>query len=254
MKVHRPILMLIALVLFVSLACTTLLGTPETETSTETNPFQVEALPTQTKQATEAVPTETPLPPNPYFTEEFDTDPQWDLVIVPDNANNSQTQSDPKSVTTTFSDSRMIFHIPEDWLSAFYTYTEETYKDVRLDIEFDNQGVNSQQVSLVCRSDGDDKSYELEVGNDGKWVFKVNRRPVSNGASIAIKTGKGINQYTMFCIGNEISFLFNGVEPKGSPYVDRQAGLGAGNVGFVVTAKRAIPVDVQIDWFQVSEP
>jgi hypothetical protein len=148
----------------------------------------------------------------------------------------------------------MIFNLPEEWLSAFYMYTGETYKDVRLDIEFDNKGVNSQQISLVCRSDGGDKSYELEVGNDGKWVFKVNRRAVNNGASTAIKTGKGINHYTMFCIQNEISFLFNGVEPKGSPYVDTQAVLGAGNVGFVVTAKRAVPVNVEIDWFQVSEP
>jgi hypothetical protein len=92
------------------------------------------------------------------------------------------------------------------------------------------------------------------VGNDGKWVFKVNRRVVNNGASTAIKTGKGINHYTMLCVGDEISFLFNGVEPKGSPYVDTQAGLGAGNVGFVITAKRAVPVAVEIDWFQVSEP
>ncbi len=254
MKVHRPILMLITLVLFVSLACTALLGTPETETPTETNPFQVEALSTQKEQATEAAPTETPLPPSPYFTEEFDTDPQWDLVVVPDKTDNNRNPSDPKSVTTTFSNSRMIFHMPENWLSAFYTYTKETYEDVRLDLEFENQGVNSQQISLVCRSDGGDNSYELEVGNDGKWVFKVNRRPVSNGASVAIKTGKSINHYTMFCIGDEISFSFNGVEPKGSPYVDRQARLGAGYVGLVITAKRAIPVDVQIDWFQISEP
>jgi hypothetical protein len=252
MKTKKNILIIVTLVLFVSLACNAVMGTPETSLP------EVEASPViQTEPTIKAAPTatETPAATDGYFTEEFNTDPKWDLAVIPDEPdNNQQAKSDPESVTTTFSDSHMIFNIPEAWLSAFYMYTDAEYKDVRLDIEFDNQGVSSQQISLVCRSDGGDKSYEVEVGNDGKWVFKVNRRIVNNGASIAIKTGKGINHYTMICVRNEITFLFNGEEPKGSPYIDTQAGLGAGNVGFIVTAKRAVPVNVEIDWFQVSEP
>jgi len=249
MKTKGLVLSIVTSVLFVILACNAVMGTPETPLPK----VEVSPVVSQTEPPTRIVPTETPATTGPYFTEEFDTDPQWDLAVIPDSPDSGE-KSDPESVTTAFSNSRMIFNIPEEWLSAFYIYTGETYKDVRLDIEFDNQGVNSQQISLVCRSDGGDKSYELEVGNDGKWVFKVNRRAVNNGASTAIKVGKGINHYTMFCKGNEISFLFNGVEPKGSPYVDNLAGLGAGNVGFVVTAKRAVPVKVEIDWFQVSKP
>jgi hypothetical protein len=250
MKVQRPFLAVIALILFVSMACKTLLGprgtaTPEEEPQSPTPQATRTARPTETAQATEG---------SPYFTEEFDTDPKWKLAVIPDNPTNGQPKSDPESVKIAFSDSHMVFNIPESWLSVFYTYTEETYKDVRLDIEFDNRGVNSQQISLVCRSDLNDKSYEVEVGNDGKWVFKVNRRIVSNGASTAIKTGKGINQYTMICKGNEITFLFNGVKPKGSPYVDTQVALGAGHVGLVVTSKKAVPVDVELDWYQISEP
>lgn len=249
MKTQRPILMIIILVLFVSMACKTLVSAPElTPTLVEATPVQASPVP-QPEQPTETVKTV-----SPYFTEEFDTDPQWDLAVIPDNPDGDIQKSDPESVTTSFSNSHMIFNIPEAWLSAFYMYTKETYDDIRLDMEFDNRGVNSQQISLVCRSDGGDKSYELEVGNDGKWVFKVNRRPVNNGASVAIKAGKGVNNYTMICKGNEISFLFNGVEPKGSPYIDTQAVLGAGNVGIVVTSKRAIPVNVEIDWFKISEP
>jgi hypothetical protein len=252
MKTKNPILIIITFVLFISLACNTVMGTPETSAP------EIEASPViQTEPPAEVAPTATPAATDGYFTEEFDADPHWDLAVIPDNPdNNQQAKSDPESVTTTFSDSHMIFNIPEEWLSAFYMYTDADYKDVRVDIEFENQGVSSQQVSLVCRSDGGDKSYEVEVGNDGKWVFKVNRRIVNNGASLAIKTGKSINHYTMICVGNEITFLFNGEEPKGSPYIDTQSqsGLSAGNVGFIVTAKRAVPVDVLIDWFQVSEP
>lgn len=251
MKSQRPNLAVIALVLFASMACKALLGQPETAVPEEA-PSNPTTLPTATQTARA---TETAQPEDsPYFTEEFDSDPHWNLAVIPDTPANGQPKSDPESVLINFSDSHAVFNIPEGWLSAFYIYTEESYTDVRLDIEFDNRGVNSQQISLVCRSDLDDKSYEVEVGNDGKWVFKVNRRIVANGGSTAIKTGKGINQYTMLCTGNEISFLFNGVEPKGSPYLDTHGALGAGNVGFVVTSKRAVPVNVEIDWFQISEP
>ena len=265
MKVQRPFLMIVALVLSVSLACSTVTGgTSQPEAAegpdaaaADTNPSPQtppEVLPSATRaQPTEVVPTETPLPPSPYFTEEFDVDPRWDLEVVKDETNAKQVDSDPESVTVKFSNSRMIFNIPEEWLSAFYTYTGETYEDVRLDIEVENRGVSSQQVSLVCRSKGD-KSYEVEVSSNGKWIFKLNRRQIINGASAAIKTGKETNQYTLICVDNEITFLFNGVEPKGSPFIDSQAVLGAGDVGFVVTSKRAIPVDVEVDWFKITEP
>ena len=254
MKVQQPFYRVFALVLFVSLACQTVMGAPETEAPTEITSSEEQETPeAQQEQATEAVSTKTPTVDSRYFTEEFDANPKWNLAVIPDNPDKNK-KSDPESTTTKFSNSRMVFNIPEIWLSAFYMYTGEDYENVRLDIEFENRGVNSQQVSLVCRSDLDDKSYELEVSNDGRWVFKVNRRIVSNGASQAIKTGKSTNHYTMLCVDNEISFFFNDTEPKGSPYIDNQAVLGAGNVGFVVTAKKAIPVDVEIDWFQISEP
>lgn len=247
MKVQRPFLAIVALTVFVSMACKFFSGLQATATPAASPTPQATrtARPTETAQATEE---------SIFFTEEFDTDPKWDLVIVADSPPTGQSKSDPESVVLDFSDSSMIFKIPESWLSVFYTYTEETYKDVRLDIEFDNRGVNSQQISMACRSDLGDKSYELEVGNDGKWVFKVNRRIVSNGGSVAIKTGKGINQYTMICKGNEISFFFNGVEPKGSPYTDTQTALGPGHIGLVVTSKRAVPVDIAINWYKISEP
>ena len=256
MKTQRPFLVLFALFFFVSLACQTVLGTAKEEASTEAPVLLEEeeiSTPVVETQAPEEEETEASDAKSLYFTEEFESDPEWNLAVIPDNPDPTK-QSDPESVTTKFSDSNMIFNIPEVWLSAFYMYTGETYENVRLDIEFRNRGVNSQQVSLVCRSDLGDKSYELEVSNDGRWVFKVNRRIVHNGASEAIKIGKTTNHYTMLCVDNEISFFFNDVEPKGSPFIDNEAVLGAGNVGFVVTAKKAIPVDVDINWFQVSEP
>lgn len=253
MKANHPFAFVIALFLFTSLACETLLWSAEIPAATEPLPTD-KPLSTVEPSATKAVKTDTPTPISPYFTEDFDSDPQWELTVTKDETNAKRVDSDPDSVTIDFSDSYIIFNIPESSLSAFYLYKKETYDDVRLDMEVENWGVNSQLVSLVCRSGSDNKSYELEVGSDGRWIFKVNQRMVSNGASTAIKVGKETNQYTMICVGNEISFFFNGVEPKGSPYLDYRTTLPDGNVGLVVTSKKAVPVNVGINWFKISKP
>lgn len=255
MKINRPFPFVLALLLVTSLACEAVSGASNpAETPAATAKPPSTAQPSATKQANTDTPAPTPTPVSPYFTEEFDSDPNWNLNVVKDETAAKRVDSDPDSVTVEFSNSHMIFNIPESSLSAFYLYKKEAYGDVRLDMEVENRGVSSQLVSLVCRDDGNDKSYEIEVGSDGQWIFKVNQRKVSNGASTAIKVGNETNVYTLICIGDEISFLFNGVEPKGSPYLDYRAALPDGNVGFVVTSKKAVPVDVAINWFKISQP
>jgi len=122
MKTKSPVLIIVTLVLFFSLACNALMGTPHTL------PSKVEASPmvSQTEPPTKVVPTETHATIGPYFTEEFDTDPQWDLAVIPDSPDSGE-KSDPESVTTALSNSHMIFNIPEACLPAFFIYTGETY-------------------------------------------------------------------------------------------------------------------------------
>lgn len=251
MKINHPFPFVIVLLLVTSLACEAVSGASDPAETPTAKPSST-AQPSATKQAKTDTPTPTPI--SPYFTEEFNSDPNWNLNVVKDETAAKRVDSDPDSVTVRFSDSHMIFNIPESSLSAFYLYKKEAYGDVRLDMEVENRGVSSQLVSLVCRDNGKDKSYEIEVGSDGQWIFKVNQRKVSNGASTAIKVGNDTNVYTLICIGDEISFSFNGVEPKGSPYLDYRKALPDGNVGFVVTSKRAVPVDVAINWFKISQP
>lgn len=252
MKASYPFPFVIALMLTsTSLACNALFGA---STSAETRTATAKPSPSAQPTATRDVRTDTPTPVSPYFTEEFDSDPRWDVYVVKDETAAHRVDSDPDSVTIDLSDGYMTFNIPESSLSAFYLYRNETYGDVRLDMEVENRGVSSQLVSLVCRDDSNGKSYEIEAGSDGRWIFKVNQRMVSNGASTAINVGKATNVYTLICVGGEISFLFNGVEPKGSPYLDYRDALPDGNVGFVVTSRKAVPVDVAINWFKISQP
>jgi hypothetical protein len=250
MKIFRPFLFITVLIVIVSLAC------GGSSTSTNTNPTLPPPPSNNENPATEAAPveqaTEAPAPnSSPFFTEEFDSDPQWYYEVIQDNQD-----SDPESISISFDDSLMTFTIPESFLYAYYIYQEYSYEDVRVDIKVENRGVNSQQVSLVCRV-GDDGWYEFAVQSDGLWFLYAvtgGYDRLTNGGSNDINQGKAVNEYSLVCKDNEISFFINGVEPKGSPYVESEYSFREGGVGFSISALRAIPVEIEVDYIKISEP
>ena len=260
MKTIRPFLMIASLVLVVSLACGGF--TSDEPASQPTLPpiptvqqQQQQQQQEQQPQSTEQ-PTEEAQAPQPsggaFFTEEFDSDPQWYYEVIEDNGG----KSDPENITITFEDSLMTFEIPDQFLYAYYIYEGYSYEDVRVEVNVDNRGVNTQQVSLVCRV-GDDGWYEWAVQSDGLWdlfVVSGGYTRLTNGGSNDIHQGKDSNVYTLECKGDEISFFINGQEQKGSPFIDREYGLREGNVGFSISSLRAVPVKIEVDKFTISEP
>lgn len=256
MKPFRPFLMIASIVLVVSLACGAFSSEePATQPTLPPVPTREEAQQQQPEEQPQEQQTEEPAPVapsgNPFFTEEFDSDPQWYYEVIQDSED-----SDPESITTTFEDSLMIFEIPESFLYAYYIYEGYEYEDVRVEIKVENRGVNTQQVSLVCRV-GDDGWYEWAIQSDGLWyLYAVSGgfTRLTNGGSNDINQGKDVNEYAMECKGDEISFFINGEEQRGSPYIDREYGLRKGNVGFSISALRAIPVKIEVDRFIISEP
>lgn len=270
----KTILLILGLLLFVGLACRSSgqvdpTATPETVEEPEpvaevivpdpdpTN-TQEPLMPTPEEDPTqESPPTEEPVEEPPvtmaeeFFIEEFNSDPGWYFEVVQGPGN-----SDPSKLTYNFDFGRMIFDIPERELYAYYLYLDAYYENVRLDINFENRGVNSQQVSLICQM-SDEGWYELGVQSDGLWfLFAVQDgyNQIAKGGSKYVKIGKEVNEYTLICEGNKISFFINGVEPTGSPHIDRKYALRRGNVGFAVSSLQAIPVKVEVDWFAVSPP
>lgn len=258
MKTLRPLLFLVSLLLIVGLACSG--GATPTQPPTE-KPTQVQE-PTATPEptevpptATEALPTEppTPEPLADFFTEEFDVDPgeMWMMNVIGPGA-----EDHAGSVKTEFSDSNFRVELPEKDLYLYYTYIGNSYEDVRIDLRADNQGVNTNNVSLFCRM-GEDGWYEWSVRSDGLWDLwavtdKYNR--VFNGGTNAIKQGKAINEYAMSCKGDKIALFVNGEEVKGSPFTEGSYGLRDGAVGFNISSLWVTPVIVEVDWFKISEP
>lgn len=256
MKPYRPFLFIASITLVVSLACGLLTSEePAAQPTLPPVPTREEVQQEQNQQQEQPQQTEEPAPVAPsgsaFFTEEFDSDPQWYYEVLKDS-----DDSDPESVSVTFDDSLMIFDIPESFLYAYYLYQEYSYEDVRMEIKVENRGVNTQQVSLVCRF-GDDGWYEWAVQSDGLWyLYFVSGgfTRLTNGGSNDINQGKDVNVYALECKGDEISFFINGEEQRSSPYIDRNNSLREGGVGFSISALRAVPVKIEVDYFTISEP
>lgn len=250
MKEFRPFYFIVFLVLIVSLAC----GGSSTPTAAPIQPQQQQELPTAVPVQPQEQPTQEQQQSSdagPFFTEEFDSDPQWYYEVIQDS-----DKSNPDNIKITFDDSLMIFDIPDQFLYAYYIYEGYEYDDVKLTIKLENRGVNSQQVSLVCRNSGDGW-YEWAVQSDGLWYLYAisgGYNLITNGGSNDIKQGKDINEYSMICKDNQISFFINGKEQKGSPYTDRTYGFRKGSVGFAISSLRATPVKIEVDFFEISEP
>jgi len=260
MKTVRPLMMLAALLLIVGLACNATGGgdTPSQPEQPQQPAQQPTKEPEPTKvPETEAPATEAPATEEPtaqdYFTEEFDQDPgsDWIIDIIGPGAD-----AYADSVKTDFTNGRMRVELPENDLYFYYTYTAFTYENVRVELRAENRGVNSNNVSLFCRSSADGW-YEWSVGSDGLWVLYAvtdGFNVISNGGTTSLKQGKEVNEYVMECKDKTISMFVNGQELKLSPVTDNKYGLRDGNVGFNISSINITPVIVEVDWFNISEP
>jgi hypothetical protein len=202
-------------------------------------------------------PTLTPITPTPtlsmYFVEEFDTDPgaAWELEL------SGPKSYDVAKLKMDVNDGRMVFNIDGRDMYAYYLFKRLTYTDVRIDLRAENRGVNSNIISLVCRRSGKDW-YEFVVRSSGSWFLyahnDVGYYLLARGGALALKLGKETNEYTMTCKDDYLSMFVNDIELKGSPFHETTYKFREGFVGFNIASTNIIPVKVEVDWFQISEP
>lgn len=252
-KTLSPFILLIGMTLMVGLACT-LSGTPSADTPTpaptDTPLPSPTPLPTATRAQPTARPTATPIPR--FFTEEFETQSSlWDYFVVGPGSDYSSL------LNITYTNHALRVEIRAQDLYYYHFYTAQTYDDVRLEMNATNLGVNSQNVSLVCRL-SDDGWYEFSVGSDGAWylyTYVAGRGylTTANGGTTALQQGHATNDYGMLCIGNLIHLYVNGQELRNSP-VRVTENLPAGQVGFNISSLWVTPVIVDVNRFQISPP
>jgi len=94
---------------------------------------------------------------------------------------------------------------------------------------------------------GEVRSQQMgENVSDGKYY------PIFNGGSNLIKQGKDTNEYTFICNGNDLTLGVNGTKVK--TVTEKIHALREGLVGFGVSSFDSLPVLVNVDTFQISQP
>lgn len=200
----------------------------------------------------EAIP-ETPTPaPQKYYTEDFDGDLEaWPYFL---------TQGDDSVVDFYLDGGKLYFQLLQQdekkpWI--YLVNTTFTYTDVEVEAFTENNGVNTNGVSLICRY-SQAGWYEFTVSNGGEyWIYAYDTEnnayyELATGGSPVINIGQAANKYTAICRESELTLLVNG-EVVTTTF-DQRFNFTEGLIGFAVSSPQGLPVNVNFDYIKVSEP
>ena len=270
MKTLRPFIILASMLLIAGLACSFGSQTPtqappdqpvQVNNPTAVPPQPTEVLPTAVPP-TEPAPATEPAPPVPqaqqFFTEDFDNplSGDWSIFTV-----SGTDDADPEKVTVEAEDGNLVWNFDSEYVYYYLFYNAFTYEDVKLEVRADNRGKNNNSVSLICRYDEDTGWYEFNIANNGLYDIlyaevldsgKIQYNRVANGGSNAINQGKEVNEYSISCEGDDLSLEINGDEVISIP--EKRYGLRSGQVGISVSSFDVLPILIEMDWIQISEP
>ena len=265
MKSLQPVFFMTALILLVGLACSAISGGGTTPTqappATQTQePVQV--IPTATEAVQEPEPTEAPATEAPpateaapaaseFFTEEFDSEDalaNWESFSLGSGEDNK--------LVIQQEDDHLLFDLGDEDLYVYYVYTPYEYDDVSIKLNAENRGRNNNNVSLVCRMNSEGTQwYEFSVESGGLWyLYAVDDKYniIANGGTNALKQGREVNEYAMTCEGDEITLSINDEEIRS--VTDNTYGYNTGLVGFNISSLNVLPITVEINWFEISQP
>lgn len=233
---------------------------PPTEVPPTATPVPTEVPPTEAPATEAPPPTDQPVDEAPaYYIEEFDgssssyflSDYYYFIPSGPDDAVDESIE---------LNDGYLSFNIATEQTYIYWYYSPWYYTDIRIGMEAENIGKNSQYVSLFCRYDPDRGWIEFNVAGDGTYsiyAFDVSDNDyhlINNGGSTAIKIGKQTNEYIAECIGDEIALYVNGQEVIIMTIPNAYRFLDEGYAGFSVGSASSTPVIVDVNWFGIEEP
>jgi hypothetical protein len=265
-KTFKPFFFFAGLLLVTGLACSALSGGNDTPPTQPQQPEQTVEQPTQPPPPTEAPPTEEPpteeqptaVPVQQFFTEEFDSplSGDWDILTV-----TGSDAADPDKVTVEAQEGKLVWDFESEYVYYYMFYNAFNYEDVTIALSADNRGRNNNSISLVCRYDPDVGWYEFNIANNGLYDIiyaevtsngDIDYQTIVNGGSNSIKQGKEVNEYSITCDGDELSLTINGDDVK--TVTERTYGLREGQVGMSVSSFNVLPILIEMDWFEISEP
>lgn len=263
-KVLKPFVFLVVVIAMVSLAC---MGGGE-EPAPEPPPAEEPAQPAEEPDQPEEPAEEPAEPPQAeaqeFFTEEFDGgNENWSYFVVDGSKNVPEFAGDELEDNSSLytEDGLLIFDLNDEhqWVYAFYDPYE--YKNVSLEVVAENRGINNNNVSLICRYTEDEGWYEFNIANNGLyWIYhaivnpegKVVYSKLADGGSNKVKQGKEINTYKIACEDRTLTMWINGNETR--ELDDNRFVLRGGQVGVSVSSFNLLPVKIEVDTIEISEP
>lgn len=188
--------------------------------------------------------------PQAYYVEEFDGDlSSWSYFLMSGDENYMDLFIDY---------GRLVFDLRGYDQYVYVMYDEYIYDSVRIDVEAENLGKNTNNVSLVCNYSDRLGWYEFAISNGGLYDILVYSEldggyfTLVSGGSKNIRTGRDVNTYTAICEGNKLQLYINGLFEK--EFTDRKYNLREGLVGVSVSSFDVLPILVELDYFAISQP
>ncbi len=244
--------LLLGFILFIT-ACQGTTSTPTSETS---------LFPTSTPLPTLLPDTPTPAPtptfePSPtplprFFTNEFDASLAGWVILQAGNDAVPNVRTENGALL-------LQMDSPFTWLYALYG--AEDYADVRIDVQFQNQGGTPASVGLVCRYGEEQGWFEFNVSTDGtynvlygKWLTDgiAEYLPVTNdGSSNLIQPSGATQTIGLICSDTTLSLYVNDTVLRRVDVARYE--LAEGKVGLTAASYENIPVLAAFDWVKVSE-
>jgi hypothetical protein len=169
--------------------------------------------------------------------------------------------ADPDKVTVEAKNGNLSWDFDSEYVYYYLFYQPFEYEDVTVELQADNRGRNSNNISLICRYDAEVGWYEFNIANSGLYDIyyaevdkngDISYNLIVNGGSNEIKQGKDINEYSITCKGNELSLRINGHDVK--TITEKTYALRSGQVGMSVSSFDVLPIQIEMDWFRISEP
>jgi hypothetical protein len=226
----------------------------EEPTPTDPPTRQVQPTPTDTvapvEEDTEEPPSVFDEEPLAFFVEEFEGDlSSWSYFLMSGDESKMDLYTD---------NGRLIFDLQGENQYVYLLYDEYTYSDVRLDVQAENLGKNSNNVSLICNYSDRLGWYEFNISNGGEyWILVYSELDgdwfqLANGGSVNVRTGRDTNIYTAICQGNQLALYVNGILER--EHTDTRYNLKEGQVGVSVSSFSVLPILVEVDYFSISVP
>ena len=194
-----------------------------------------------------------------YYTDEFDSSLcNWDAHAVIGSDFNLKPD-----VTVEPNKGSLVWNFNSKTASYYLFHAFTTpYTDVKVSARVNNRGVNNNEIGLICQYDPKEQHwYEVriikggfykiwygEIKSGNKLVFDR----IADGASTYIKPGKDVNEYSITCSGNSLSLTVNGHEER--TFIDKVHALRDGGVGLSMSSLDVVGVNVEMEWFEVSQP